>query len=86
MSLLLRLSSSFVLKSSNTICSETNCVLNEGINIQSDGSFLLKVGELILESGKYFAFAGESRHELYRDLTLEQKGQERSKLTNQTSF
>ena len=36
------------------------------------------MGELILESGKYFAFAGESRYELYRDLTLEQKGQERS--------
>ena len=63
---------------SNTICSETNCVLNEGMNFQSDGSFLLKVGELILESGKYFAFAGESRYELYRDLTLEQKGQQRS--------
>ena len=52
--------------------------MNEGINVQSDGSFLLKVGELILESGKYFAFAGESRHELYRDLSLEQKGQQRS--------
>ena len=63
---------------SNTICSETNCVLNEGMNVQSDGSFLLKVGGLILESGKYFAFAGESRHELYRDMTLEQKGQLRS--------
>ena len=48
------------------------------MNVQSDGSFLLKVGGLILESGKYFAFAGESRHELYRDMTLEQKGQLRS--------
>ena len=52
--------------------------MNEGMNVQSDGSFLLKVGELILESGKYFAFAGESRYELYRDLTLEQKSQLKS--------